>query len=83
MEEVVYEIRVTEANLKIAGRDGDASSRDFLRTYLIELQKIKNLLLQQQRMQLASAQSGNYPVPLNFLVLFPSHNSCICTFYLR
>eukprot|EP00597_Dinobryon_sp_UTEXLB2267_P005808 CAMPEP_0170065514 /NCGR_PEP_ID=MMETSP0019_2-20121128/5567_1 /TAXON_ID=98059 /ORGANISM="Dinobryon sp., Strain UTEXLB2267" /LENGTH=107 /DNA_ID=CAMNT_0010272391 /DNA_START=61 /DNA_END=381 /DNA_ORIENTATION=+ len=48
MDEVVHKIRVTEESLRSAEREGDISSRDFFRTYLIELQREKNLLLQQQ-----------------------------------
>ena len=60
MEEVANEIKETKAKLAIAERNGDAPSRDFLRTYLIELQRKENLLLQQQ----ASAVQGNYTVTL-------------------
>ena len=57
MEEVVHKISVTEERLRSAEREGgDITSRDFLRTYLIELQREKNLLLQQQ----APVQPGNY-----------------------
>ena len=79
MEEVVNEIRDTKTKLAIAEREGDASSRDFLRTYLVELQKKENLLLQQQIQQAPPAtQPGNYLHPVNFIELFPSHVLYIC-----
>ena len=59
MEDVVNKIRVTEESLRNAEREGDTASRDFFRTYLIELQKKENLLLQQQIQQAPPVQ-GNY-----------------------
>ena len=75
-------IRVTEEKLAIAVREGDASSRDFLRTYLVELQKKENLLLQQQIQQAPRAtQPGNYLHPVNFIVLLPSFHRIFTYLY--
>ena len=68
MEEVVNKIRVTEEKLATAERNGDTSRRDRLETYLVELQRKENLLLQQQ-----APAPGNYLHPVNFIELFPSH----------
>ena len=59
MEKVVDKIRVTEENLKTAEREGDIARRDRLETYLIELQRKENLLLQQQS---PATQTGNYSI---------------------
>ena len=57
MEEVADRIKVTEENLKIAEREGDIVRRNRLETYLIELQRKENLLLQKQA---PATQTGNY-----------------------
>jgi hypothetical protein len=57
MEEVVHKISVTEAKIAAAESNGDIARRNTLESYLIELQKKENLLLQQ--LQQAPAP-GNY-----------------------
>ena len=56
MEEVVHKISVTEAKIAAAESNGDIARRNTLESYLIELQREKNLLLQQQ----APPTQGNY-----------------------
>ena len=73
MEEVGNEIKETKTKLAIAEMKGDLSSRDFLRTYLIQIQQKENLLLQQQ-IQQASAAPGNISIPcipLSYIAYFP------------
>mmetsp|Transcript_14141 Transcript_14141/g.21092 ORF Transcript_14141/g.21092 Transcript_14141/m.21092 type:complete len:380 (-) Transcript_14141:109-1248(-) len=48
MEEVVNEIKETKTKLAIAEREGDITRRNTLESYLVELQRKENLLLQQQ-----------------------------------
>ena len=78
MEEVTNEIKETKAKLAIAERNGDAPCRDFLRTYLVELQRKENLLLQQQA---PATHPGNNPVPVYFIEQFPSHILRICILF--
>ena len=61
MEEVANEIKETKTKLAIAEKEGDVARRDRLEMLLVELQKGKNLLLQQQ-----APAPGNYPVPVNY-----------------
>ena len=58
MDEVVHKIRVTEAKIAAAERTGDSARLIILETYLVELQKEVNFLLQQQA-----------PAPGNYLIL--------------
>jgi hypothetical protein len=63
MEEVVNEIKETKTKLAIAEREGDITRRNTLESYLVELQKKENLLLQQQIQQALPAPApGNYPI---------------------
>jgi len=57
MEEVVNEIRDTKTKLAIAERESDITRRNTLESYLVELQRKENLLLQQQ-----APVQGNYPI---------------------
>jgi len=63
MEEVINEIKETKTKLAIAEREGDITRRNTLESYLVELHKKKNLLLQQQIQQALPAPApGNYPI---------------------
>ena len=57
MEEVVNEIKETKTKIVAAESNGDTSRRNTLESYLVELQREKNLLLQQQ-----AQAPGNYPI---------------------
>jgi len=56
MEKVDNEIEVIESKIAAAESNGDITRRNILESLLLELQKEKNLLLQQP--------AGNYPVPV-------------------
>ena len=76
MEEVVNEIKDTKTKLAIAERESDITRRNTLESYLVELQRKENLLLQQQ-----AAVQGNYLHPVNFIELYPSHILHICILF--
>jgi hypothetical protein len=81
MEEVVNEIKGTKTRLAIAEREGDIARRNTLESYLVELQKKENLLLQQQIQQAPPPAQGNYLHPVNFIELFLSHIFHICILF--
>ena len=56
--EVERDIKETKANIAVAEGEGDIGRRDRLETYLIELQRKENLLLQQQ--QLPTPTDGKF-----------------------
>ena len=62
MEEIANEIKETETKLAIAERESDITRQNTLLSYLVELQRKENLLLQQQA-----------PAPANYLCISLSH----------
>ena len=70
MEEVVNDIKETKTKLAIAEREGDSTRRNSLESYLVELQKKKNLLLQHQIQQAPPAPSpSNYTILLIYIFI--------------
>ena len=61
MDEVIHKISVTEAKIEVAELNGEIDRRNNLETYLVELQRNKNILLQQQ--------APAAPAPGNYLIL--------------
>ena len=57
MKEVCNEIKETKAKIAVAESNGDIARRNTLDSYLVELQREKNLLLQQQ---FSATRRGNH-----------------------
>ena len=57
MKEVCNEIKETKAKIAVAESNGDIARRNTLDSYLVELQREKNLLFQQQ---FSATRRGNH-----------------------